>query len=111
MGPLAGLKIVELAGIGPAPFCGMMLSDMGAEVIRVDRASGVSPGVHLPRQYNVLGRGRKSIAVDLKQASGVETVLRLVEQAEAFIEELDQYHGVSNEMLEQRTSVRNLACT
>ena len=57
MGPLAGLKIVELAGIGPAPFCGMMLSDMGAEVIRVDRASGVSPGVHLPRQYNVLCRG------------------------------------------------------
>jgi alpha-methylacyl-CoA racemase len=86
MGPLAGLRIVELAGIGPAPFCGMMLADMGAEVIRVDRASGVSPGVHLPRRYNVLCRGRKSIAVDLKQVAGVETVLRLVEHAEAFIE-------------------------
>jgi alpha-methylacyl-CoA racemase len=86
MGPLAGLKIVELAGIGPAPFCGMMLSDMGAEVIRIDRVSGTAPGVHLPRQYNVLSRGRKSIAIDLKQAAGVETVLRLVEQAEAFIE-------------------------
>jgi alpha-methylacyl-CoA racemase len=86
MGPLTGLKIIELAGIGPAPFCGMMLADMGAEVIRVDRARGVSPGIHMPPQYNVLLRGRKSIAVDLKHPGGVETVLRLAAQAEALIE-------------------------
>ncbi len=86
MGPLVGFKIIELAGIGPAPFCGMMLSDMGAEVIQVNRVSGTAPGVHLPRQYNVLSRGRKSIAVDLKHPAGVDAVLRLVATADALIE-------------------------
>ena len=61
MGPLTGIKVIELAGIGPGPFCGMMLADMGAEVIRVDRAGGGSR-----RPVDVLTRGRKSIAVDLK---------------------------------------------
>ncbi len=81
MGPLAGFKIIELAGIGPGPFCGMMLSDMGAEVIRVDRPSqgGVAP-------KDVLARNRRSIALDLKQPAGVETVLRLVESADALFE-------------------------
>ena len=62
MGPLAGFKIIELAGIGPGPFCGMMLSDMGAEVIRVERLSGATAA---PK--DVLARNRKSIALDLKQ--------------------------------------------
>jgi alpha-methylacyl-CoA racemase len=81
MGPLTGLRIIELAGIGPGPFCGMMLSDMGAEVIRVDRKSS-RPG----RSNDVLARNRRSIAVDLKSPEGVETVLRLVESADALFE-------------------------
>ncbi len=81
MGPLTGFKIIELAGIGPGPFCGMMLSDMGAEVIRVDRKSG-RPG----RSKDVLSRNRHSIAVDLKSPEGVETVLRLVESADGLFE-------------------------
>lgn len=81
MGPLAGYRIIELAGIGPGPFCGMMLSDMGAEVIRVDRTGG---GNKAPK--DVLQRNRKSIAVDLKSPEGVATVLRLVESADALFE-------------------------
>jgi len=84
MGPLEGVRIIELQGIGPAPFCAMMLSDMGAEVIRVDRAANVTGGP--PRGIDVLARGRRSIGVDLKNADGVETVLQLVESADAFIE-------------------------
>jgi alpha-methylacyl-CoA racemase len=83
MGPLAGLRVVEFAGIGPGPFCGMMLADMGAEVVRVDRTepSGLpAPG------YDVLLRGRRSIAIDLKKPEGREIALRLVEQSEALIE-------------------------
>ncbi len=83
MGPLAGIKIIEIAGIGPGPFCGMMLSDMGAEVIRVERASGGMTG-SMPK--DVMGRGRKSIAVNLKDPEGVEVVLRLIEQADAVFE-------------------------
>ncbi|MCL4171238.1 UNVERIFIED_CONTAM: hypothetical protein GTU68_053095, partial [Idotea baltica] len=81
MGPLSGYRVIELAGIGPGPFCGMMLSDMGAEVIRVDRTGG-SPKA--PK--DVLQRNRKSIAVDLKSPEGVATVLRLVESADALFE-------------------------
>ncbi len=71
MGPLSGIKIIELAGIGPGPFCGMLLSDMGAEVIRVDRAGAVLRG------QDVLTRGRKSIAVNLKSEQGRETIRKL----------------------------------
>lgn len=81
MGPLSGLKIIELAGIGPGPFCGMMLSDMGAEVIRVERPSNASSA---PK--DVLARNRRSIALDLKQPAGVEAVLKLVESADALFE-------------------------
>ena len=81
MGPLAGYRIIELAGIGPGPFCGMMLSDMGAEVIRVDRTGGPAKA---PK--DVLQRNRKSIAVDLKSPEGVATVLRLAESADALFE-------------------------
>ena len=77
MGPLTGIKIIELAGIGPGPFCGMMLSDMGAEVIRIDRPGGRMRG------QDVLARGRKTISVDLKSKGGRDVVLKLCESADA----------------------------
>ena len=86
MGPLEGLKILEIAGIGPGPFAAMMLSDMGAEVLRIDRAQSVRGGDPAAPPPDPLGRGRRSIAVDLKNPEGVETVLKLVEQADALIE-------------------------
>ena len=82
MGPLTGLKVIELQGIGPGPFCGMMLADMGAEVIRIDRAASAGR----PAGPDVLARGRKSIAVDLKNADGVAAVLELIAAADALIE-------------------------
>ena len=85
-GPLAGVKVLELAGIGPGPFCAMMLADMGAEVIRIDRAAHAGGGDPALPPADVLNRGRRSIGVDLKSPEGVETVLRLVEQADALLE-------------------------
>ena len=86
-GPLQGIKVVELAGIGPGPMCAMLLSDLGAEVIRVDRLTpSAGMGIDSGRRFNVLNRGRRSIAVDLKSAEGVEVVLKMVEQADALIE-------------------------
>ncbi len=85
MGPLEGLKIIEITGIGPGPFCGMMLSDMGAEVLRIDRAGSVGmAGDRASGDY--LARGRRSVGVDLKNPIGVETVLRLVGKADGLIE-------------------------
>jgi alpha-methylacyl-CoA racemase len=81
-GPLQGVKVIEMAGIGPGPFTAMMLADMGAEVLRVDRPNARV----LNPEKDVLNRGRRSIAVDLKHPDGVQTVLRLVEQADAIIE-------------------------
>jgi alpha-methylacyl-CoA racemase len=86
MGPLAGVRIIEMAGIGPGPFCGMMLSDMGAEVIRVDRKAAVDLGVEMPRQFNVLNRGRRSIALDLKTPEGIAAVKRIATECDALIE-------------------------
>ena len=86
MGPLQGIRVIELQGIGPGPFCGMMLSDMGAEVIRIDRAGNVSGGDSQAPPIDVLARGRSSIAIDLKNPDGGEVVLRLVETADALIE-------------------------
>ncbi len=86
MGPLAGVKIVEIAGIGPGPFCAMMLADMGADVIRVDRAGNVRGGDPDVPPADLINRGRRSIGVDLKSPAGVETVLRLVEAADGLIE-------------------------
>jgi len=86
MGPLAGVKIVEIAGIGPGPFCAMMLADMGADVIRVDRAGSVRGGDPSVPPGDLINRGRRSIGVDLKSPEGVETVLRLVEQSDGLIE-------------------------
>jgi alpha-methylacyl-CoA racemase len=85
-GPLQGVKIIEMAGLGPGPFCGMMLSDMGADVVRVDAKAGGSPIAFPHPRYDVTARGRRSIAVDLKAAAGTELVLRLIEQSDALIE-------------------------
>ena len=75
MGPLAGVRVVEIAGIGPGPFAGMMLSDMGADVVRVDRVGGVHGGDPAQPPRDIMNRGRRSIGVDLKNPDGVETVL------------------------------------
>jgi len=85
-GPLEGIRIVEIAGIGPGPFAAMLLSDMGAEVLRVDRAQAVMGGDPAQPPLDVLNRGRRSIGVDLKNPDGVETVLKLVERADALVE-------------------------
>ena len=80
-GPLSGLKIVEFAGIGPGPFCGMLLSDLGADVVRVDRKGGRGGA-----KTDITGRGRRSVALDLKQPAAIEICLKLIEQADAAFE-------------------------
>jgi len=80
-GPLTGLKIVEFAGIGPGPFCGMLLSDLGADVVRIDR-KGAGRG----SPADITSRGRRSVALDLKQPTAVETCLKLMEKADGIIE-------------------------
>ena len=86
MGVLSGYKVVEFAGIGPAPMCAMLLSDMGAEVLRIDRTEDADLGVATDAKFNLLGRGRRSVAIDLKQLAGTEAALTLIEQADALIE-------------------------
>jgi alpha-methylacyl-CoA racemase len=81
MGPLAGVRVVELAGIGPGPFCAMLLADLGADVLRVDRPAASRPG-----WPTVLARGRRSVAVDLKHPDGAGVVLDLVAAADALVE-------------------------
>ena len=77
-GPLTGIKIIELAGIGPGPFCAFMLADMGADIIKIDRADRVRGGDPETPPADVLMRGRRSIGVDLKSPDGVALVLDLV---------------------------------
>lgn len=84
-GPLAGVRVVELAGLGPVPFAGMVLADLGADVVRVDRIGGTGPLGSDPKR-DLMSRGRRSIGVDLKHPEGPGVVLRLVEDADAFIE-------------------------
>ncbi|MBB3675096.1 alpha-methylacyl-CoA racemase [Modestobacter versicolor] len=83
-GPLSGLRVVELAGIGPGPFAAMLLADLGADVVRVDRP-GARPLVGDP-EHDLLARGRRSVAVDLKHPDGVELVRRLAERADVLLE-------------------------
>ncbi len=83
MGPLTGLKVIELAGIGPAPFCGMMLADCGAEVIRVERASAAADS---PAPVDPLLRNRRSVALNFKNPAASEVLLKLVESADVLIE-------------------------
>jgi alpha-methylacyl-CoA racemase len=80
------MRVIELAGIGPAPFCGMMLADMGADVVRVDRPGGPAAGNPLEPHLDLFNRGRRSIVIDLKNADGVDTLLRLVDTADVLIE-------------------------
>ncbi|WP_374470489.1 CaiB/BaiF CoA transferase family protein [Phenylobacterium sp.] len=80
-GPLSGVKIVEFAGIGPGPFCGMLLSDLGADVVRIDRKGGRGGA-----PSDITARGRRSVALDLKTPAAVETCLKLMEQADGIIE-------------------------
>ena len=85
-GPLSGYRIIEIAGIGPGPFAAMMLADMGAEVIRVERAQSVKGAAPATAHWDTLLRGRKNIAIDLRNPQGVEALLQLVEKADAIIE-------------------------
>jgi alpha-methylacyl-CoA racemase len=86
MGPLAGLRIVELAGIGAGPHCAMMLADMGAEVVRVDRPAASGLGVPIEPKFDLILRGRRSLAIDLKSEAGRDAVLCLIDRADAVIE-------------------------
>lgn len=84
-GPLAGLKVLEIAGIGPGPFCAMLFADLGADVVVVDRVEAGPDALDLGNAQ-IANRGKRSVAEDLKTPEGVETVLRLVEQCDALIE-------------------------
>ena len=86
MGPLLGTKIIELAGIGPGPMAAMLLADLGATVLRIDRKTPADLGTPRPIKYNPTLRNRKSIALDLKDPRSIELVLRLIEGADAIIE-------------------------
>ena len=86
VGPLAGLKVIEMAAIGPVPFCGMVLADMGATVVRVDRIASARLGIEVAPRFDCMARGKQSIAVDLKQAEGLALVRALVAGADAVIE-------------------------
>ena len=85
-GPLSGIRVLELAGIGPGPFCGMMLADMGADVLRVDRLEPVDLGLPLDPKFDVIARGRRSIALDLKDARAIEIALAIIAKADVLIE-------------------------
>ncbi|MCO6415230.1 CoA transferase [Siccirubricoccus sp. KC 17139] len=86
MGPLAGVRIIELAGIGPAPMCAMLLADLGASVLRIDRPDPPELGFKRPLRFNLLLRGRQTIALDLKQSAARDLVLELVGKADGLIE-------------------------
>ena len=86
MGPLSGIRIVEFAGIGPAPMCCMLLADLGADIIRLDRLEPSGLGVPSPEKYKLLHRSRPAVALDLKHKGGVALALRLVAKADALVE-------------------------
>jgi crotonobetainyl-CoA:carnitine CoA-transferase CaiB-like acyl-CoA transferase len=86
MGPLAGLKMIELAGLGPGPMCAMLLADLGATVLRIERKNPAGLGIPRPLKYDLMFRNRKSIALDLKKPDAVSLVLRLVAGADALFE-------------------------
>src|SRR5438128_2516963 len=81
-GPLAGLRVVEMAGLGPAPFCAMLLADMGAQVVRIERPGAIA---RLTKE-EVTARGRPALELDLRSPQGTDTVLRLVDKADVLIE-------------------------
>ena len=85
-GPLSGYKLIEIAGIGPTQLTGMLLADMGAEIVRVERLTKVELGVYMPVKYKLMNRSRRSIAIDLKQPQGRDIVLDLCAGADALFE-------------------------
>lgn len=85
-GPLRGIKVVEFSGIGPAPMCGMLLADLGAEVITIERHPPSRGGIQRPPAYDICRRNRRTLALDLKHQAGLDCALRLIEQADALIE-------------------------
>ncbi|MBC7941082.1 MAG: CoA transferase [Chitinophagaceae bacterium] len=85
-GPLQGLRVIELAGIGPGPMCGMLLADLGADVVRVDRLEHSGLGVPVATRFEVNSRSRRSVALDLKRPAGVEAALQLIAGADILIE-------------------------
>lgn len=85
-GPLAGVRVIEMAGIGPAPFCGMLLADMGAEVVRIDRVEPSGLGIAMPPRFDLLNRNKRSLAVDLKRPEDIAAVVRMIGQADIVIE-------------------------
>jgi len=86
LGPLAGIRIVEFGGIGPGPMCAMLLADLGADVIRIDRPVASGLGVGRPAKFDLLNRSRPSVIIDLKRPAGVSLALGLIEKADALIE-------------------------
>ncbi|MCS6781525.1 MAG: CoA transferase, partial [Geminicoccaceae bacterium] len=85
-GPLAGIRVLEFEAIGPGPFCGMMLADMGADVLLVDRPEDPGLGLGRERRFDTMLRGRRSVTLDLKSPGGVEAAIALAERADALIE-------------------------
>jgi len=102
-GPLSGLTIVELAGIGPGPMCSMMLGDMGADVIRIDRTRTVVMDRFADPKYAVHNRSRRSVSVDLQKKEGVEVVLRLIDKADGLTE---PFHDPGPKSFDQRIGTR-----
>ncbi|WP_341703935.1 CaiB/BaiF CoA-transferase family protein [Ferrovibrio sp.] len=85
-GPLAGLRVIEMPAIGPVPFCGMLLADLGADVLRIDRTGEVDLGLPVEPKYELLGRGKRSLALDLKDTKAIALVLDLFAKADVVIE-------------------------
>ena len=86
MGPLSGIRVLEMSNIGPAPFCGMLLADLGADVMRVDRLARGDLGFAMDPRFDTLNRGKQAIAIDLKSSEGLDTVRDLARRADMLIE-------------------------
>ena len=85
-GPLSGLRVIEMPAIGPVPFCSMLLADLGADVLRIDRLVDAGLGLPLPEKYELLGRGKRSLALDLKDPASLALMLDLIEKADVIME-------------------------